>query len=227
MTSHANLVDYQLAGAAGRFVFEPGNERLTVSPPGGERSSAGGPSAVSSAGRFIVLGLEHILGGIDHVLFVLVLLLGARSITGLLKVATAFTVAHSVTLALASLGWVSVPPSIVEPLIALSIAYVAVENIARGESKHRPLVVFGFGLLHGLGFAEALGFTGEVDWSLVASLFAFNAGIELGQIMIMVLVWPVLLLARRLRWRRLAQMGASGLIAGFGILWFVDRLVLV
>ncbi len=79
-------------------------------------------------------------------------------------------------------------------------------------------MVFGFGLLHGLGFADALGFTG------VISLFAFNFGIELGQALIMLLVWPLLLLARRLRWQRLAQMGASGMIASFGVLWLFDRL---
>jgi hypothetical protein len=227
MTSHANLVDYELAGAVGRFVFEPGTERLTVSEPGSQRSSPGEPSPLASAWRFVTLGFEHILGGIDHLLFVVVLLLGARHITDVLKVTTAFTLAHSVTLALASLGWVSVPQSIVEPLIALTLAYVAVENIARGEVKHRLLVVFAFGLVHGFGFAEALGVTGPVDGRLVSSLFAFNTGIELGQILVVVLVWPLLLAARRLRWQRLVHLGASGLIVSLGLIWLVDRLVVL
>lgn len=218
MASHTNVADYRLGGFTGRFVFEPGTERLAVGGPDDEPTGAERPGVTSSLGRFIQLGFEHILSGVDHLLFILVLLLGARSASGVLKVATAFTIAHSVTLALAAMGWVSVPGGVVEPLIALSIAYVAVENMTTGESRHRPLVVFGFGLMHGLGFAGALSFTG------IPSLLAFNFGIELGQALIMLLVWPLLLLARRLRWQRLAQMGASGMVGSLGVLWLLDRL---
>lgn len=214
--SQVNVADYELGGAAGRIVFEPGNQRL----------NAGGPGILASAGRFIVLGFQHILGGIDHVLFILVLLLGARTLTGVIRVATAFTAAHSVTLALAAIGWVSLPPSIVEPLIAASIAYVAVENIIRGETRHRLLVVFAFGLMHGLGFADALNLTGETTWRLISSLLAFNIGIEVGQAVIIVAVWPLLLLARRQRWQRLAQVATSGVIACLGSLWVLERLFL-
>jgi hypothetical protein len=109
-------------------------------------------------------------------------------------------------------------------LIALSIAYIALENIVRREWKHRTLLVFGFGLLHGIGFAGALSVTGNVDLRLISSLFAFNLGIELGQALVIGLVWPLLLLIRRLKWRQFAQTGVSGVIAGLGIFWLFVRL---
>ncbi|MBW3639883.1 MAG: HupE/UreJ family protein, partial [Actinobacteria bacterium] len=194
-SSHANVADYDLGGEADRFVFERGEQRLV----------AGGEGVLSSAGRFAILGLKHILAGLDHVLFVLALLIGARSVRGVVKVATAFTAAHSVTLALAALGWVSVPPSIVEPAIALSIVCVAIQNIVQKEPTHRLVVVFGFGLMHGLGFAGALSFGDAVSWNLIGSLLAFNVGIELGQASVILLATPLLLLARRRRWSRTAQ----------------------
>lgn len=212
---HSNVADYRLGGEEGRFVFDNSHRELTVGEAG----------PLSSAASFVALGVEHILGGIDHVLFVAALLLGARSLMSVVKVATAFTVAHSVTLALAAIGWVNVPPDIVEPLIALSIAYVAAENIIGGESRHRILVVFGFGLLHGLGFASAMSFTDEISWRLLSSLLTFNIGIELGQGLIILLVFPLLLLIRRLKWSRFAHVGVTGVIGAFGLFWFFERLL--
>lgn len=212
--AHSNIVDYQLGGATGRFVFQPGDQRLV----------AGGTSLFSSAGRFLILGFEHLMGGIDHVLFLLVIMLGSTRIRGVLRAATAFTAAHSVTLALAATGWVSVPPGIVEPLIALSIAYLAVETMIRGEPRHRLFVIFGFGLIHGLGFAETLTFTDQMSWRALSSLFAFNVGIEVGQALVVLVGWPVLVLARRLPWSRPAHLGASAVIATFGCLWLFQRL---
>jgi hydrogenase/urease accessory protein HupE len=109
---HTSLVDYALGGESGRFVFDASHRDLDV----------GHSSALSTASRFVGLGAEHILRGLDHVLFVIALLLGATGLTGVLKVASAFTLAHSLTLALAVIGWVQVPGEVVEPLIALSIA---------------------------------------------------------------------------------------------------------
>lgn len=215
-SSHANIADYRLGDVDGRFVFEPGDERLTV----GERDA--GPSA----GGFLVLGFEHILAGIDHVLFVVVLLLGAASIKDAAKLLTAFTAAHSVTLALSALDLVRVPAIVVEPLIALSIAYVAIENVLRTRPQHRPAVVFGFGLMHGLGFAGALSFTNEPDWRLLLSLATFNFGVEIGQAVIVAVMSPLLLAARRLHRHRVLSQSACGLIAAVGILWVVQRLLL-
>lgn len=215
-SSHANVADYDLGGQTGRFVFEPGQQRLT----------AGGEGLLLAAGRFVVLGLEHILAGLDHVLFVLALLLGASTVREILKVATAFTVAHSVTLALAAMGWVVVPPNIVEPAIALSIAGVAIQNIVQKDPSHRLAVVFAFGLMHGLGFAADLSFGDQVDGRLIMSLLAFNIGIEIGQAAIILLAAPFVILARRRGWSRPVQWTASGAIAVCGAVWFLGRVQL-
>ncbi|MFD0076641.1 HupE/UreJ family protein [Streptomyces sp. NPDC127166] len=152
-------------------------------------------------------------------------MLGAQGRRSVVRLATGFTLAHSVTLALAVLGWVDVPTEIVEPLIALSIVYVAVENITRGESRQRVLVVFGFGLLHGLGFAGALDFTDEFSGRLLVSLLSFNVGIELGQLALVLVAFPLILLARRRSWSALAHIGAAAAVGVIGLVWFVERLL--
>ena len=209
---HTNVVRYDLPGASGSFVFDAGTRKL----------EAGDASLLTSAGRFAALGVEHILGGIDHVLFLVALLIGARGLGTVVKLATAFTAAHSVTLAFGALGWVNVPAEIVEPLIALSIAYVAAEAALGGNDRHRLGIVFGFGLLHGLGFAGSLGWSGDLD---LAALATFNLGIELGQALIVLAVFPVLLLVRRLSWSPFAHAGAAACAGGFGLLWFFERLL--
>ncbi|MFD7259014.1 HupE/UreJ family protein [Streptomyces sp. NPDC059874] len=224
---HTNMVDYELGGSGGSDVFDAGHRELRVgqSSAGHRESPVGETGLMSSMGRFVSMGLEHILLGIDHVLFLVLLLLGAQGWRSVVRLATSFTAAHSVTLAMAVLGWVEVPAEIVEPLIALSIVYVAVENIARGESRHRALVVFGFGLLHGLGFAGALSFTDDFGGRLLVSLLSFNLGIELGQLAIVLLVFPLLLLARRYSWATVAHTGAAAAAGVIGLVWFVARLL--
>jgi hypothetical protein len=212
---HTNVTDYQLGSARGTFVFDAGHRVL----------DAGAAGPLSSTGRFAAMGVEHILLGLDHVLFLAALLLGARSFGSVARLATAFTCAHSLTLALAALGWVEMPAEIVEPLIALSIAYVAAENILGGESRHRVAVVFGFGLLHGLGFAGTLSFSDDVSGRLLASLLTFNLGIELGQALIVAAIFPLLLLVRRHRWSAAAHAGAAAIAVTVGMTWFFDRLI--
>ena len=212
---HTNVADYVLDGEQGRFVFDRSHRELAVGETG----------ALAAAGRFVVLGVEHILAGLDHVLFIVALLIGASSFASLLKVGAAFTIAHSITLGLAVLGWVHVPAEIVEPLIALSIAYVAAENILGGKSWHRLLVVFGFGLLHGLGFASTLSFIDEINGRLLASLLTFNLGIELGQALIIVALFPALQLVRLYHWSNLAHVGATGVIGVLSLAWFFERLL--
>jgi hypothetical protein len=208
---HSNVADYDLGGASGTFVFDAGHVEL----------EAGSASLADTAARFVTLGVEHILLGIDHVLFLVALLLGAGSLGAVVKLATAFTAAHSVTLALGALGWVEVPAEIVEPLIALSIAYVAADVVLGGDTRRLP-VVFGFGLLHGLGFAGSLSWAGDVD---LAALATFNVGIELGQALIVLALFPLLLLVRRFRWSPVAHVGAAVCAAGSGLLWFFERLM--
>jgi hypothetical protein len=212
---HANVADYELGGAGGRFIFD---ERRPLLVPRDE-------TLLSSTGNFVATGAEHILLGWDHVLFLLVLLLGARTMREVVALATTFTVAHSVTLALASLGWVDVPGEIVEPLIALSIAFVAVETVLGGGSRFRLPVVFGFGLLHGLGFAGTIAFSDD-GLRLLGSLLSFNVGIELGQALIVALLFPLLLLVRRYAWSNVAHAGAASAAAAVGLFWFMDRIPL-
>lgn len=181
-------------------------------------------------GRFIVSGFEHIVPkGLDHILFVLGLFFFSLRFRPLLGQVTAFTLAHTVTLALASLGVISVPAAIVEPLIAASIVYVAVENIFGGRiGWTRVAVVFGFGLLHGLGFASVLNEVGLPEGRFVVSLIAFNIGVELGQLAVIAVALVAFALPfGRQPWYRMAiAIPASCLIAATGAWWTVERVFL-
>jgi hypothetical protein len=144
--------------------------------------------------NFIVLGFDHILEGADHLLFLFCLLIPLRKISALIPVITSFTVAHSITLIASALGWVPSTiwfPALIETLIALSIVYMACENIISVKQQHRWIVTFGFGLVHGFGFSflltESMQFAGS---HLVMSLLAFNLGVEIGQVLVVVLVVP-------------------------------------
>lgn len=141
--------------------------------------------------RYIPIGFDHIVPkGLDHILFVLGLFFLSTRLKPLITQVTLFTLAHTITLALAALGYVSIPGSIVEPLIAASIVYVAVENIfMRNLSPWRPLVIFGFGLLHGLGFASVLAEFGLPDGAFVPALIGFNIGVEVGQLAVIAVMF--------------------------------------
>lgn len=173
---------------------------------------------------FIAMGMEHILGGLDHLLFLLALLAPARSLWRTVQIVTGFTVAHSVTLSLAALGVVDVPSRIVEPLIAASIVWVAVENLVTPAGVGRRwLVAAIFGLVHGLGFAGALTELGLPHDALVRALVGFNVGVELGQILFVALVMPVVVwLSRpgRLSW---LPQALSVVVAIFGMGWLIER----
>jgi hydrogenase/urease accessory protein HupE len=155
-------------------------------------------STVSSiqpaAFEFVRLGVEHILGGYDHLLFLAALLLGVRGLRSVIATVTAFTAAHSLTLAAAALGVLELPPSIVEPAIAASIVYVGLENLLRGKIDSRWKLTFAFGLIHGFGFAGALRELGlgTAAAELLTALGSFNAGVEIGQLAVVMLLWPVL-----------------------------------
>jgi hypothetical protein len=186
-------------------------------------------SAWTVAGRYVRLGVAHILPhGWDHVLFVAGLVLGARrKLRSLLAQLAAFTVAHTVTLGLGALGLVVLPGGVIEPLIAVSIAFVALENLLkRGEPRFRAAWAFVFGLLHGQGFAGALAETGIPRESFLTALLSFNVGVELGQLAV---VGALLLLLRGLdepeRFRRYALRPGSIVIAMMGLYWAVERLV--
>lgn len=178
---------------------------------------------------YVVAGFEHILPkGLDHILFVLGLFFSSLLFGALLWQVTAFTLAHSITLGMASIGMVAAPGSIVEPLIALSIVWVAVENcIFKQTSRWRPFVVFGFGLLHGLGFAAVLNEYGLPKNDLVSSLLAFNVGVELGQISVILMAFLATYLIRKKDWyRNRIQIPLSILIGTVGLYWFIERTIL-
>ena len=177
-------------------------------------------------GRYLVLGFEHILPlGLDHILFVLGLFLLSPKLKPLLWQITAFTLAHSVTLGLSIYEVVSLPPRLVESLIALSIAYVAIENVFTSELKPwRPVIVFLFGLLHGLGFAGVLRELGLPTGDFMEALISFNVGVELGQISVVLLALLLVGWARgRPRYRSVVVVPASILIAAVGLYWSVER----
>jgi hydrogenase/urease accessory protein HupE len=187
-------------------------------------------SAGESGSRLglFTLGIRHILGGYDHLVFLAGLLLAARSARHVLGALTAFTVAHSITLAVAALDIVQAPSAIVEPLIAVSIAWIGIENLLPNrQPRVRWIVVFVFGLVHGFGFAGALSELGR--WSspgdLAIALLLFNAGVEVGQIAIAAAVVPLVALLRaRPIWNRRLVPACSMLIVTAGGYWLIERL---
>ena len=206
-------------------------------PNGAERvfNYLGNPGVVEldprwhqAALRFIEMGFEHILEGIDHLLFLFCLVIPLRSVRALIPVVTSFTIAHSITLIGSSFGvapsalWF---PPLIETLIALSIVYMAFENIVGAKLEHRWIVTFGFGLVHGFGFSflfsETLQFAGG---HLFSSLLAFNIGVELGQLFVLILVIPVLnLLFRYFVNERIGTILLSALLAHSAWHWMLER----
>lgn len=184
-------------------------------------------SRLGTAWRYTVLGFEHILPkGLDHILFVLGLFLLSPKIRPLLWQVTAFTIAHSITLALAMYGVVDLPSSIVEPAIALSIAFIAFENLfTKKLHPWRPAVVFLFGLIHGLGFAGVLLELGLPREAFATALVAFNVGVEAGQLAVLTLAFAVTGWFLKRDWYRpFVAMPASLLIALTGLMWTYDRI---
>ena len=164
----------------------------------------------------------------DHILFVLGLFFLSTRLRPLIWQVSAFTLAHTVTLALGALGWVNVPGSIVEPLIAASIVYVAIENIfTSGLNRWRPVVIFGFGLLHGLGFASVLGDFGLPEGQFIPALIGFNIGVEFGQLAVIAMAFVLVFWAMKQDWyRSRIAVPASCVIAAVGAYWFVERVFL-
>ena len=218
-----------------RFVRENGSvqvARLTPSTPAFVFEAV--PDSFQVAQAYLLLGVEHILGGIDHLLFVFGLLLLVRGPWLLVKTVTAFTVAHSITLAAATLGWVRVQQAPVEAVIALSILFLASELAKQrhgdlGLMQRYPwIVAFTFGLLHGFGFAGALRQVGLPESDVPLALFTFNVGVEVGQLLFIGIVLLVLAGLRRVRVRIPAWVNAApaygiGTMAAF---WTLQRMAL-
>jgi hypothetical protein len=240
------VLEYDIASPTSRFSIEPDWAHLGIRtttllrftpPDGSERllHFTGNPGLVrldprwyQSAYRFTKLGFFHILDGIDHLLFLLCLVIPFRRLKPLIVVVTSFTVAHSITLMAAALGmtpdagWF---PPLIEVLIALSIVWMAFENIVGPKLERRWMVAFGFGLVHGFGFSfllsDSLQFAGS---HLAASLLAFNVGVEIGQVAVLLLAVPLLnLLFRRIVQERIGSILLSALVAHTAWHWMGER----
>jgi hypothetical protein len=232
--NHEAVVRFRARGETADTVLRDGASRFVWNlsePP---------PSGLSA---FLRTGIDHILSGLDHVAFLLTLLLvivlargpdgwRRRRLPDALRatawIVSSFTLAHTITLISASLGWVSVPGRVVESAIAASIAYTAIENVARPDVRWRFVLTFGFGLVHGLGFASALQVMlppGDV----VVPLLAFNVGVEVGQLMIVAIALPLWwLLCGAVgpeRYRRVVMPVLSGALALLGLVWLVQRVL--
>lgn len=216
----------------GMFVVKAGNvlqwvDGGKISPPYALDRSVVPPTRWAVVKTYLRLGFTHILPrGLDHVLFVLGIFLLATQLRAVLWQVSAFTVAHTITLALTVYGVVSLPSRIVEPLIALSIVYVAVENIFTSKlHAWRPAIVFCFGLLHGMGFAGVLSEIGLPRSEFVPALLSFNAGVECGQLAVIFTAFLLLGMPfRRKEWyRSRVAVAGSLMIAAVGLYWSVQR----
>jgi hypothetical protein len=215
-SDYHTLARIDAPGHTTQFAFNPETRetRLAVGAEAGRRG----------LGSFVLLGIEHILSGYDHLLFLFGLLLRGGGWLGLAKIITAFTLAHSVTLALAVLDVVTLPDRLVEAVIALSIACVAAENLVlRPVISRRWLISFGFGLVHGFGFSSALRELGLPTHGLLLSLFGFNAGVEVGQALVVAVALPALALLRNTRWEPRMVWSSSVAILLVGVVLFVER----
>ena len=217
---HHTLAKIEAPGVTEQFAFTPESRETRVALRG---PGEGGRGTVS----FFLLGVEHILSGYDHLLFLLGLLLPGGGLLALTKIITAFTLAHSVTLSLAVLNLVALPGRLIEAVIALSIAAVAAENLFLQPTVTRRWVVsFCFGLVHGFGFSSALRELGLPPHGLLLSLFGFNAGVEAGQALVVAVALPLLLVLRHTRWEKRMVLSSSLAMLVVGLVLFVERALL-
>lgn len=207
-----------------RYKISPANANLAA-------SNTIVPKTIKLAADYIYQGFVHILPrGLDHILFVLALLLFAKRRSTLIWQVSTFTLAHTITLALGIYGIVELPSTIVEPLIALSIVYVGVENIYRARTKTishtRMPIIFAFGLLHGLGFASVLGDVGLPQSQYALSLLSFNLGVELGQLTVIALAFMCLYRLMNKTWyQKKLVMSLNIAIAVIAMYWLIERLI--
>lgn len=191
------------------------------------RSAVAAQSSLSVFLNYIKVGFEHIIPlGVDHILFVLGLFFFSTQFRPLLWQVTAFTAAHTITLALAATGIVTIPAAIVEPLIAASIVYVGIENILNfGNTRARTALVFAFGLLHGLGFASVLGDFGIAQGRFIEALVGFNIGVELGQLAVIAVAFGLVgaWFAQKSWYRPAVAVPVSVIISLIGAYWVIER----
>ncbi len=211
---HIHLVTFILNGRVQEAILTDGHEDAFFTQTSG--------SNLQTFVRFLWLGVQHIATGYDHLAFLLGLLIATSSLRSLIKTITSFTIAHSITLALATFDIVILPSRFTESMIALSILYVAVENLIRKRTIERWRITFLFGLVHGFGFSNVLREMQLPRTNLALSLFSFNVGVELGQVIFVVLLFPALDDLMKRGWTKLRP-AISGAIALLAAYWFVER----
>jgi hypothetical protein len=188
--------------------------------------------ALETLGLYIKIGVQHILpGGLDHILFVLAIFFSTRRWRPLLIQVSAFTIAHTITLGMVAAGVFAPPASIVEPLIAATIAFVAVENLFfKDMTRWRPAIVFAFGLIHGMGFAGFFGSLGLPQGQSWSALIGFNIGVEIGQLSVIalaaLLLWPVRRLIHEDTYRHIIVWPSCAMIGAIGAFWTFERIFL-
>ena len=225
--THQNLVTIHAGDSQLNNVFDQVNRNfannMLDSEVGKETRVVSLPSWIFTIFDYIRVGIEHILTGYDHLLFIVALVIWRQSLINYLKILSSFTIGHSITIALAALNVVAISPRIIEPLIALSIAYVAVENIwmKKEQARWRWVIALSFGFIHGFGFAQVL--QGSLSDRYLLSLFSFNLGVEIGQIAVLAVALPIIIYAGRIRNYRRNMSVASCCIAIIGVYWFLER----
>ena len=227
LTVHDDLFDTLGADyhTIANIVWSSGSEQFVFMPDAREsRVTVASGESIGGVGSFFLLGIEHILTGYDHLLFLLALILRGGNLWSLFKIVTAFTIAHSITLGLAALNIVTLPERLVEATIALSIAYVAAENLfMRKAVSHRWAVSFLFGLVHGFGFSNVLRELGLPKQGLLWSLLNFNLGVEAGQAIAVLIAVPILFWLRKFKWEPRAVAATSVVVLAVGLVLFVER----
>lgn len=226
---HATVIESQDHVVLAKLLSQadPGFDLSLLPKAADAEAKIGSSSPAPSFVAFLRLGIDHIITGYDHLLFLFALLITAQGIRPVLKIITSFTLAHSITLGVSAFGVVSFPSRWIEPLIAATIVFVALQNVTRRNySGERIGLTFAFGLVHGFGFAAVLQEMGisSLGTSAWRALAGFNLGVELGQVAIAAAVIPVIWYLRsRLRYDRAWAPAVSGLIALAGIYWFIER----
>jgi glucan phosphoethanolaminetransferase (alkaline phosphatase superfamily) len=211
---HQHMMNVRLNGTLHEAILDSRTQEATFS--GVETTH------LQTVWRFVRLGVEHIFTGYDHLAFLLGLLVATTTLGSLVKIITSFTIAHSITLALATFNLVMLPSRLTESLIALSIGYVAAENLLDFRAMKRYYITFLFGLVHGFGFSSVLREMDLPKSSLALSLFSFNAGVEIGQITFVVLIFPLVQDLVSSGWKRLKPAVSIG-VACLAAYWFVQR----
>jgi hypothetical protein len=217
--THEHLTSANLNGTVHEAVLNGANPTTVF--------AAGDATTLKTFGNFVRLGIMHIFTGYDHLAFLVGLLIVTTNLQSLIKIITSFTVAHCITLALATFNVVVIPSRWTESLIAASIAYVAAENLWGKRAVERYFIAFIFGLVHGFGFSNVLREMDLARAHLALSLFSFNLGVEIGQLAFVLALFPLVIYMASSSWKRQCQVSVSAVVLCLAVYWFMQRAFLI